>query len=174
MPGNVLQTPPTPAAPGGGLSGLMALLGLGGPTPQTGLTPSTSPVPAPGMAAPPPQTTVPGALSLPKPAPSPFAALGAMLGPSMSPSQEGAAWAPSQGPGEAVTTPDVPAQKPSILDALGAMTGGGGGGQMSAPPAPSTRGIAPGALPALLGGRNPLAAAQSPVFALLSKLLGGH
>lgn len=164
-----------PPATGSGLGGLLGLLGMGGataaPAPQT-VAPGTTSLPA--APKPIPQTTVPGALSLPK-APSIMDTLHEMMGPSVSPSQEGAAWAPSQGPGEAVTDAGgAGGPLPSILKALSSIgSGAGGGGQMSAPSAPTANRIAPGALPSLLGGGNPLAAEKAPVIALLSKLLGG-
>lgn len=145
------------------------------PTAAPAGAPARPAAPAPAQAAAPVQSTVPGALRLPK-TPSLMDTLHEMMGPSISPSQEGAAWSPSQGPGDAVTDPGggLMSKLPSILSALSATGAGGGGGQMSAPSAPTTRAIAPGALPSLLGGGNPLAAEKAPLFAMLSRLLGGR
>lgn len=174
MAGGVVPPNYTPPS----LGGLFSLLGLGAgpaaaaPVPQSVAPGAGNP---PAQAAAPAQSTVPGALRLPK-TPSLMDTLHEMMGPSVSPSQEGAAWSPSQGPGDAVTDPGggLMSKLPSILSALSATGAGGGGGQMSAPSAPTTRAIAPGALPRLLGGGNPLAAERAPQFAMLSRLLGGR
>lgn len=96
-------------------------------------------------------------------------------GPSVSPSQEGVMASPSQGPGEAVTQPDPVSRMPGIMEAIQRMTEGNSAPaapRAPAPPAPNR--MAPGQLPALIGGQNPLAPQQTPVIAMLSRLLGGR
>lgn len=120
---------------------------------------------------------VPGNQRIPMPTARPPDLLGMLMGPSAPPSQEGAMYSPSQGPGDAVTqaTPDTQTPVSAAMRA----PPGAGAGAASAPRAPAPPGpnrMSPGMLNALIGGQNPLAAgAQTPpVMALLSKLLGGR
>lgn len=184
------------------IQGLLAPSSMGTRTPQPGtprmhipqqsVAPGRTDLPSGAGAAitpPIPQTTVPGAQTLPTPQPtsqdniiSGIARLsGQPFGPSISPSQAGTApvtQSPSQGPGAAVTPTlqdKLGAKLPSILEALKGLSAGGGGGgsmpQAPAPPSPSR--LAPGAVNALLGGQNPLAQQRAPQMALLSQLLRG-
>jgi hypothetical protein len=181
------------------IQSLMGTSSIGTRTPQPGTprmnipqasAPGRTDLPS-GVAIAPtiPQTTVPGAQTLPTPQPtsqeniiSGIARLsGQPMGPSISPSQAGTApvtQSPSQGPGAAVapTAMDqLGAKLPSILEALKGLSAGGGGGgsmpQAPAPPSPSR--LAPGAVSTLLGGQNPLAQSRAPQMALLSQLLRG-
>lgn len=135
--------------------------------------------PAPEPPAAPPATTVPGAQTLPKPEPRPVnPLLGMLIGPSAPPSQEGTTYAPSQGPGAAVTQPDPVAKNPlvSILEALASPPGANAAPQRAptapAPPGPSR--MAPGQLLRTIGGQNPMAVSRGVNLPLLSRLLGGR
>lgn len=164
-----------PGMSSGGLdimSLLQSIIGANSVSPRVDLPP-----PVPGATPQlPPQTTVPGAQTLPKPQPRPGDLLGMLMGPSISPSQAGVTYSPSQGPGAAVTDAVVPvaAKMPSAMDALRAPTANAGPQVSQAPAPPAPRSIAAGQLQALLGGQNPLAQSRAINLPLLSKLLGGR
>lgn len=187
MAGGIVPPNYTPPSPVGLPTLLQWILGMdstgaaGVPAPAP--VPAPVPVPAPAAtvapepAPAPVPTTTPGTSTLPAPIPRmrPEGLLGMLMGPSAPPSQEGAMYAPSQGPGEAVTQPDPAATRPSILDALRAPAGAGADASAPRAPAPpGPRSLPPGLLLRLLGGQNPMAQSRDVNLPLLSKLLGGR